>query len=834
MDSLYGGKQGISFVIKASFESVEKMKNAFARGGSYTDVWWNEYCLIDTRNKNDKDNGKIFRRGLDYQNPSTRGAIYIGQIVGPSSGTPYFQMNTIPEVEKQSKIALEDYEYRRYPTGYKTDSEGHVIGYETSDGKDGKPIAQFPFSKAHDTSLVPGRYFENGQEKYRDEIKWTWCNIRKDNADADSWFYVGFEIPYTITDYHTVAISPYGQDGNLLGKATTRRLDDETHPYYAKWELGIPKGIKGDTLRNLKVIKMSESYRSKIYSSSAVIIDPQTGETSVGMPGYVGIDDDIEANRQILVFEYYVYDKKINPDPILIYLGDFNIITEINLADDGTLTVSYTHDNDTVFERKIRWITGVQLTTGDGAEGGHFEVSYNNGTPPFSADLTWVKGIEISENGTVTYTHAGTNEGKIGADGIVKVEKLLKWIKTLNLNPETGKFDITYNNDAPAFTTTLDWIKNITFQEDGTVILHHTKDGVNESKNNLIKWVESVELNNNTGLFTMNFNYGSPYTSQLDWVDNITINQDTGEIIIHHVNGNIGDVSLDAKLKLITRAEASADGVITFFTNTNEQFQILQNGKKEAFHIQMIDTVVMNSGIEEDKRLGIKYNTKSQVEYIGNPINYVQDMVVRESDYHLLVLYNDPTHRANREDLDEYGKHKVNRTSWVNNVVGTNGQNYGERVYWQDMGAIKDQAGVLVGFNLTRQDIIDDIGGTGLQDNANPKEYLEAWLPNGLTGEQNSPGGVATKGKIVTFSENETDDKEFYAFDYNSGSPGKWIYLGKIADSGMRDAKLCLTRATEDDIKKVSTQGLLFISDNIQYSSDAIPSYWDVNYKGWL
>ena len=125
------------------------------------------------------------------------------------------------------------------------------------------------------------------------------------------------------------------------------------------------------------------------------------------------------------------------------------------------------------------------------------------------------------------------------------------------------------------------------------------------------------------------------------------------------------------------------------------------------------------------------------------------------------------------------------------------------------MGAIKDQAGVLVGFNLTRQDIIDDIGGTGLQDNANPKEYLEAWLPNGLTGEQNSPGGVATKGKIVTFSENETDDKEFYAFNYNSGSPGKWIYLGKIADSGMRDAKLCLTRATEDDIKKVRCHSFL-------------------------
>jgi len=26
-----------------------------------------------------------------------------------------------------------------------------------------------------------------------------------------------------------------------------------THPYYNKWHLDIPKGVKGDTIRNLKV-----------------------------------------------------------------------------------------------------------------------------------------------------------------------------------------------------------------------------------------------------------------------------------------------------------------------------------------------------------------------------------------------------------------------------------------------------------------------------------------------------------------------------------------------------------------------------------------------------
>jgi hypothetical protein len=33
--------------------------------------------------------------------------------------------------------------------------------------------------------------------------------------------------------------------------------DDKTHPYYNKWHLNIPKGVKGDTFKNLKVTTYS-------------------------------------------------------------------------------------------------------------------------------------------------------------------------------------------------------------------------------------------------------------------------------------------------------------------------------------------------------------------------------------------------------------------------------------------------------------------------------------------------------------------------------------------------------------------------------------------------
>ena len=126
MDSFYGGKQGIDFVLRGAFSSVESMVEAFKQGPSYTDVFYHEYCIIDTPNKNDKDNGKIYRRGLEYQN-AMGGAIYVGQIVGPSSGTPYFQLLSIDDVVKKSTEALDEYQYRRYPYAYDEEAKNvHV------------------------------------------------------------------------------------------------------------------------------------------------------------------------------------------------------------------------------------------------------------------------------------------------------------------------------------------------------------------------------------------------------------------------------------------------------------------------------------------------------------------------------------------------------------------------------------------------------------------------------------------------------------------------------------------------------------------------------------
>lgn len=719
------------------------MVQAFKRGAEYELIWYGELCLISTPNLNDKDNGKIYERGLDYTN-DMGGAIYKGQIVGPSSGTPFVQLNTIKEVNDRVTEAIPEDWYRIYPTGYELDNDGHVVGYKTNidDGEADKPMATFPFSQAHDVSLIPGKE-EDGT--FNDGITYAWCNVRRPDNNSENWFYVGFTIPYMVVEYDTHSVSQYNSSGNYQNDTTTvDRTDDGSHPFFTSWDFGIPKGIKGDAIRNMRVI--TPTSQMTIYAPSAITVDPETGLVSLGAAGYTGQSDDIASGRKILVYDMYYYDNQINPDPITIYLGDFNTIDNITVADDGTLIIDYSHNDNTVYQRKI------------------------------------------------------------------------KWVNEATLSPDSGVFTVTYNNGDPAFSTTLDWIKEIQLDNDGTIHYIHTENNRDEVHSNIIKWVTSVDLNPAIGLFTMNFNYGDPLTRQLDWVDDIYIDESTGEIVVHHVNsavGEDGEVTLPAKLKLITSASVTTDGIVTMHTNTGESFNLKQQGTQNDYHIKVIDNVILNTALADDKRIQVKYNTERTNTPIGDPINYVYDMVVRDSDFHLLVLFNDPTHRASAGDLDETGKDK-NGIQWVQNVVGSDGITTANGIYWRDYGTIKDQSGVLIGFNLTQSDI-----GEGVDI----IEYLNANYPNGLT-------EGATKQKIVTFAPTEDESKDFYAFDYNTY---RWYYLGTISDTGNRDVMLGTQgQITDAMLRNLNSNGLLFkIVNTTGLQTTAMPRYWDRAYSSW-
>jgi hypothetical protein len=70
-NSFYGGRRGASFIIIKQYPDIPTMTKDFRQGGLFTTVNYDEYVIINCVNKNHPDNGKIFRRGYDYNSGRT-------------------------------------------------------------------------------------------------------------------------------------------------------------------------------------------------------------------------------------------------------------------------------------------------------------------------------------------------------------------------------------------------------------------------------------------------------------------------------------------------------------------------------------------------------------------------------------------------------------------------------------------------------------------------------------------------------------------------------------------------------------------------------------------
>lgn len=201
-NSFYGGRKGASFVIVNRYKTITEMINYFKQGSNYKTVNFDEYVIIDTENKNDKDNGKVYRRGYDYNN-AQGGAEYIGQIVGASGPAPMVEGKKISEIENIVKTSGFDY---RTSSGEFNATEG----------------------------LVPGKDV-NG--KYNDKIIYKACSVRDKNS-LESSVYIGFSFPYTVIDF-TAELTDMT---NINVNNIISRVDNKEHPYYEQWKIKVPIG----------------------------------------------------------------------------------------------------------------------------------------------------------------------------------------------------------------------------------------------------------------------------------------------------------------------------------------------------------------------------------------------------------------------------------------------------------------------------------------------------------------------------------------------------------------------------------------------------------------
>lgn len=418
----------------------EGMRQCFEKGGDSVDVVnYGEYVIIDTVSKDNPENGRVYRRGMNYDyDPNTNplaGAEYIGQIVGPKGDASEIDITTYQEV-----IAIPSHQARWYEIN-------------TED--------------PNDASLVPG--VDVNRTTYNDEIYYAWATLR-DTAGSIDHCQVGFKFPYLVPEISAYWRSPYYtqedydqgriHDRDLIdtpikdednfslfvdnGCGTADRIaehGDTGHPFYRKWKLNVPRAMKGDSFSDLKLFPTIVTAGSKAYT--AVGAD---GETLIGTEITLAEDYPIVVDSYWDTFskgyvtikiggqKYYSYltntaelhygylwtwyDDHKNGDHKWIDIGKYNVIDHLYLDDEGWIHVFYTCDDPQTLETAIRWIW--------------YNLDEN------------AKGIEMTADGTITVWYNTKSDG-VNRD-VQQYDNILKWITETALT-RNGHFKLTYNNN---------------------------------------------------------------------------------------------------------------------------------------------------------------------------------------------------------------------------------------------------------------------------------------------------------------------------------------------------------------------------------------------------
>lgn len=570
MNSFYGGRRGASFVIVKNYVDVLSMTKDFSLGNDFTEVKFDEYVLINNPRKNHPDNGKIFRRGYDYNSNRTLSSVTLlyKKVTNGNEGESWvrYEPNELnEEVYKGLSSQNNKFEIESVPA-YGAEYVGCIVGpagkapllsigsYEQAYDKNADAgletrKGQGSYSpNGNNPGLIPGK---DGNE-YHDSIEWAYASIRNDNYGDDTQAFIGFKFPYLVTEMQASQVEPYDNNGNIADMSNISRVLGEnetigTHPYYNKWHLNIPKGIKGDTVYNLKITTFEDFQQGYIPLEGDEIVEQESSENENSdekvLPLYrlekvfdselnkkvwevkqlLGstIDfnffinrysinqEDIRENeeeysirklfnklkdKQILVYEIVNYDNKQEGQKKYYFLGDYNQIKKVKLANDGTITVSFTNQDDKVLEEKLKWIKDINLFAGnwedktkdDGQldyqldeqgnyiyqtneDGSYVYLSKENGEPIYE-DINGEPVYEETEN---TQYRQDENGERVQARKR-KVKQVWKPLKnTSNISEENqqiqgqiqnGTLVIHYNDEDVIYT--IPWVDKIVYDEE--------------------------------------------------------------------------------------------------------------------------------------------------------------------------------------------------------------------------------------------------------------------------------------------------------------------------------------------------------------------------------
>lgn len=381
-------------------------------------------------------------------------------------------------------------------------------------------------------------------DTYQDTIEWKSLSVMNEDHEAATAF-IGFKMPIHVIEFEAEPVDAYyhrsdvnSGDGETISFNNVNLIagpsaaEAAAHPFYSKWKVSIPKGIKGEGISNLRV---------ETASSDLMVLDlDENGnlqyneDNTMKLKSFVLEDADTK-DRDIIVCDYTNYDRIPGGDTGLIYLGHYNMIVKdsVKIDDDGTFRANYTYEDEDVQDKLINWINSINLDTE-----GTLSITMNNDNEVFNEEsgfvqnentwtkehlLDWIDNIEFKDDGTVTIT---MNNTSLFDNGVLTYPQLIKWLTDVSLNEETGQLDVKFNNQVGLqdFTKSLTWVKDIQTSEDGSITYIYTnkEDRVDEE---LATWITECNIDTITGVLTVTFNNQAKANAQNFTTDLRTVNR---------------------------------------------------------------------------------------------------------------------------------------------------------------------------------------------------------------------------------------------------------------------------------------------------------------------
>lgn len=675
-NSFYGGRDGRPFIIKKTYATVVDMINDFAGVGpneesiqplaSYEkgeipagkspgitsgQVEFGDYVIIESENKNNPENGRIYRRSRDFNNVNKSpikawaknkitnvfeetdyphyGAVYTGQIRGASGNAPHLELlSTIKNVEdkygefknsieesirsdetliEQLKIEIQN-ELRKSGeiTDAMTEEEiaekvnanldakieeilpNFIHDYSAhGPGYDIKIATEEGHANLTNKNLVPGKYTDS-EGINKFNDEIKWKSCSvRDENEQETDAYIGFEIPYNVIEFDADTVSPYF------------RRNDEEKPRV--------------NFQNLDLVDRHEDDMYEDEDGNSIEPHPFYRKWRINIPK--GIHGMSIENIQVGVAKED------------IYAFDFTDIAaeDSRDADTGLLKVkAYDGRQDDINNRReIIYCTFVdydRIPAGD-----EYKI--------YLGDYNMIDEIsintEIGENGE-DKSKSGTITIDYSHDDTVTYESLLTWITGVQLDKGYLDIDTNNGNAGTEIHKQLHWIENITIDDNGTVnfIDVAKTEPQSYSRDQLLTWIEGITLDTDSGKIDIETNNGKhEIHKDLTWVKSVKIS-DTGFLDIETTTNKKEDETHE-QLQWVKEIKIANDGTVTFVDiNGTERMGPLGDSGSEAYKnlIQWITNVSLDA-----ETGAFKLNFNNGAESLERTLQWVKDISISDN-----------------------------------------------------------------------------------------------------------------------------------------------------------------------------------------------------------